>query len=352
MKSSNKLILGLALGLTVVLGIMMTAFSLPAVKSGINNVPIGVVAQNDATYEKLAKPLSDKGFKVSQYDSEKDVKSAIKERKIYGAFEMSATGDLSLYQATAASATVAQALNQIGQGVVTQQKAAAKAQLTPMMAQANDVNTLKALNQKSAAIDAKTLKVVELRAFPKDDPKGTGLAAGALPIALGGWIGAVAIANVIKGKKQKFFAALAFAFVGGLGLVGVIQFGVGTFNGNYWLTSLGAMVGIAATAFFVLGILEVMGNGGLIIAAIMLILLGNPLSGLSSAPEMLPKSWGFFGQLLPPGATGTLLRDIAFFDGNGIALPLTVLLSYVAVGLILFAIGKKSTIVVSETTTD
>ncbi|MCK8627731.1 ABC transporter permease [Fructobacillus cardui] len=352
MKSSNKLILGLALGLTVVLGIMMTAFSLPAVKSGINNVPIGVVAQNDATYEKLAKPLSNKGFKVTQYGSEKDVKSAIKERKIYGAFEMSATGDLSLYQATAASAAVAQGLNQIGQGVVTQQKAAAKAQLAPMMAQANDANTLKALSQKSATIDAKTLKVVELRAFPKDDPKGTGLAAGALPIALGGWIGAVAIANVIKGKNQKFFAALVFAFVGGLGLVGVIQFGVDTFDGNYWLTSLGAMIGIAATAFFVLGILEVMGNGGLIIAAIMLILLGNPLSGLSSAPEMLPKGWGFFGQLLPPGATGTLLRDITFFDGNAVALPLTVLLSYVAVGLILFAIGKKSTIVVSETTTD
>ncbi|KMK52734.1 ABC-2 family transporter protein [Fructobacillus sp. EFB-N1] len=352
MKSSNKLILGLALGLTVVLGIMMTAFSLPAVKSGINNVPIGVVAQNDATYEKLAKPLSDKGFKVSQYGSEKDVKSAIKERKIYGAFEISATGDLSLYQATAASAAVAQGLNQIGQGVVTQQKAAAKAQLAPMMAQANDANTLKTLSQKSAAIDAKTLKVVELRDFPKDDSKGTGLAAGALPIALGGWIGAVAIANVIKGKKQKFFAALAFAFVGGLGLVGVIQFGVGTFDGNYWLTSLGAMIGIAATAFFVLGILEVMGNGGLIIAAIMLILLGNPLSWLSSAPEMLPKGWGFFGQLLPPGATGTILRNIAFFNGNAIALPLTVLLSYIAFGMILFALGKKSTIVVSKTTAD
>lgn len=265
---------------------------------------------------------------------------------------MSATGDLSLYQATAASAAVAQALNQIGQGVVSQQKADAKAQLAPMMAQANDVNTLKALNQKSAAIDAKTLKIVELRAFPKDDPKGTGLAAGALPIALGGWIGAVAIANVIKGKKQKFFAALAFAFVGGLGLVGVIQFGIGTFAGNYWLTSLGAMLGIAATAFFVLGILEVMGNGGLIIAAILLILLGNPLSGLSSAPEMLPKGWGFFGQLLPPGATGSLLRDIAFFNGNAIALPLTVLLGYIALGLILFATGKKSSIIVSETTTD
>ncbi|GAO99802.1 ABC transporter permease [Fructobacillus ficulneus] len=352
MKSSYKFILGLALGLTVVLGIMMTAFSLPAVKSGINNVPIGLVAPNEATYDKLAKPLSDKGFKVKHYDSTADVKDAVNHRKIYGAFEMSATGDLSLYQATAASAAVAQGLNQIGQGVVTQQKAAAKAQLAPMMAQTTDLNTLKALNAKSAAVDTKTLKVVELKSFPKADPKGTGLAAGALPIALGGWIGAVAIANMIKGKKQKFYAALAFAFIGGLGLVGVIQFGVGTFDGNYFLTSLGAMVGIAATAFFVLGLLEVMGNGGLGIAAVMLILLGNPLSGLSSAPEMLPKFWGALGQLLPPGATGTLLRDIAFFNGNGIAKSLTVLLTYVVVGWILFTIGKKSVIDASTSETN
>ncbi|MDF7637647.1 ABC transporter permease [Leuconostocaceae bacterium ESL0958] len=342
MRSSYKMITALVVGLTVILAIMMTAFSLPAVKSGVNNVPVGLVAENKQTNDKLSKALDEKGFKVKQYKSEAAIKDAINNRKIYGAYEFSSQGEMTFYQASAASTAVSQLLNQVGQGIVTQQKAAAKQQLAPMIAQSQDINMVKQLQEKSQAIDARSLKVVELKSFPKADPKGTGLAAGALPLALGGWIGAVAIANAIKGKREKFLTALAFAVVGGLGLTAVIQYGIGTFDGNYFLTSLGAMLGIAATAFFVLGLLEVMGNAGLGIAAVMLILLGNPLSGLSSAPEMLPKFWGALGQLLPPGATGSLLRSFAFFDGKGATEALWVLITYVVVGIILFFIGKKS----------
>lgn len=342
--SSPKFILTLAVGLTVVLGIMMTAFSLPAVNSGVNDVPVGVVTTDKTVYNKFATPLEKKGFDVKQYKSVSSMKDAVNDRKIYGAFEISNTGDMTLYKATAASTAVSQALETLGNAVVAQQKTAAKAQIAQMQAQATDATMLKALDAKVQAIDAKTLKVKELKAFPSRDSKGTGLVAGALPIALGGWIGSVAIANAVKGKKQKFWAAIAFAFIGGLGLVGVIQFGIGTFDGNYFVTSLGAMLGIAATAFFVLGLLEIMGNAGLGIAAVMLILLGNPLSGLSSAPEMLPNGWGFFGQLLPPGATGTLLRNLTFFDGHAIGLSAGVLATYVIVGLILFFLGHKSEI--------
>ncbi|MGR8823587.1 ABC transporter permease [Leuconostoc citreum] len=341
-KSTWRFILTLTIGLTAVLAIMMTAFSLPAVNSGINNVPIGIIATNDETFQKMAKPLRNKGFKVSEYATAYQAKAQINKRDIYGAISLDASGNLTVYEATAASAAVAQALTQIGNSVVTQQKAIGSAQINQIIGKTNDVNTIKALNQKLAQLNAKTAKIVEVRAFPKADSKGTGLAAGALPIALGGWIGAVAIANMIKGKRQKFAAVISFAVIGGLGLVAVIQYGIGTFDGNYFLTSLGAMLGIAATGFFVLGILEVLGNPGLGIAAVLLILLGNPLSGLASAPEMLPTGWGALGQLLPPGATGTLLRNIAFFNGHAIAYPLTVLLAYVVVGMLLFKIGKKS----------
>ncbi|GEK60424.1 ABC transporter permease [Leuconostoc citreum] len=341
-KSTWRFILTLTIGLTAVLAIMMTAFSLPAVNSGINNVPIGIIATNDETFQKMAKPLRNKGFKVSEYATAGQAKAQINKRDIYGAISLDASGNLTVYEATAASAAVSQALTQIGNSVVTQQKAIGSAQINQIIAKANDVNTIKVLNQKLAQLNAKTAKIVEVRAFPKADSKGTGLAAGALPIALGGWIGAVAIANMVKGKRQKFAAVISFAVIGGLGLVAVIQYGIGTFDGNYFLTSLGAMLGIAATGFFVLGILEVLGNPGLGIAAVLLILLGNPLSGLASAPEMLPTGWGALGQLLPPGATGTLLRNIAFFNGHAIAYPLTVLLAYVVVGMLLFKIGKKS----------
>lgn len=342
MKSTWKFILTLTIGLTAILAIMMTAFSLPAVNSGINQVPIGIITTSDEAYEKLAKPLKQKGFKVSEYNSAKQVKKNINQRKIYGAISVDVSGNLTVFEATAASAAVAQTLTQLGNNVVAQQKIVGTKQINQLIAQTNDVNTIKALNQKAAQLNVKTAKIVEVKAFPKADSKGTGLAAGALPIALGGWIGAVAIANMVKGKKEKFWAIVSFAIIGGLGLVGVIQYGIGTFDGNYFLTSLGAMLGIAATGFFVLGLLEIIGTPGLGIAAVLLILLGNPLSCLSSAPEMLPAGWGAFGQLLPPGATGTLLRNVAFFDGNAIAQPLTVLIAYILLGIVLFKIGKKS----------
>lgn len=50
-------------------------------------------------------------------------------------------------------------------------------------------------------------------------------------------------------------------------------------------------------------------------------LLGNPLSGLARGPHWLPNGWATLGQLLPPGASGSLLRANAFFDGTGVAAP-------------------------------
>ena len=69
--------------------------------------------------------------------------------------------------------------------------------------------------------------------------------------------------------------------------------------------------GIAATCFSVLGLGQLLGNPGIGLAAVLLVLVGNPLSGLATGPEMLPPPWGTIGQLLPPGATGTLMRSNA-----------------------------------------
>jgi len=63
------------------------------------------------------------------------------------------------------------------------------------------------------------------------------------------------------------------------------------------------------------------------------VLVGNAWSGISSAPEMLPKPLGLIGQLIPPGAGGNLLRSTAFFDGAGATGHLIVLAVYAAVGL-------------------
>ena len=83
------------------------------------------------------------------------------------------------------------------------------------------------------------------------------------------------------------------------------------------------------------GLAALGGRAGAAAGALLMVLVGNPLSGVSSAPELLPVPAGAIGQLLPPGAGGSLLRSTAFFDGAGATAPLTVLAAWVALGLAL-----------------
>jgi hypothetical protein len=94
-------------------------------------------------------------------------------------------------------------------------------------------------------------------------------------------------------------------------------------------------LGVLAMALFILGLGSLFGRAGLIGGAVVAMLLGNPLSGLNSAPEMLPIGWGQLGQWLPQGANATLLRSTAFFDGAGGTLPTVVLICWSLLGLAL-----------------
>ncbi len=68
-------------------------------------------------------------------------------------------------------------------------------------------------------------------------------------------------------------------------------------------------------------------------------LLGNPFSGATSAPEMLPRPWGEIGQWLPPGAGATLLRSVSYFGGARSGGSWTVLAIWAAAGLSLVVVS-------------
>ena len=88
-----------------------------------------------------------------------------------------------------------------------------------------------------------------------------------------------------------------------------------------------------------LGLGSLFGRAGLAIGALLALLLDNPLSGLNSAPEMLPSGWGTLGQWLPQGATATLLRSTAFFDGAGATTAIAVLTCWAVAGTALIVIA-------------
>jgi hypothetical protein len=286
---------------------LVIAFALPGIHSAPQDVPITIVgSQSQRTQVETA--LETAGKDVWQFHSAPDAATAkdqILHRTVYGAFVVS-TGGTKLYYASAASEAVATLLTQTASHL--------------------------------GAAAGTPVTTTDVSPFTSTDPKGIGLAAGALPIALGGWIAAVGIITLIVGTWQRLVTASAFAIVGGFALIGVL-YGIGTLQGNYFGNSLAAMLAIAATSFLVLGLQRFLKGIGIGIAAMILIVLGNPLSGLSSAPELLPQPWGILGQLLPPGATGTLLRNVSFFHGHAIALPLIILAAWLVLGLIMYGLG-------------
>src|SRR5262249_55189329 len=86
---------------------------------------------------------------------------------------------------------------------------------------------------------------------------------------------------------------------------------------------------------------RIFGIAGTGIGWILFLVIGNPASGGSSAPELLPGFWRTLSQLLPPGAGVTSLRDVVYFNGHGSSHALTVLAIYAVLGGAVAMIARR-----------
>jgi ABC-type multidrug transport system permease subunit len=64
------------------------------------------------------------------------------------------------------------------------------------------------------------------------------------------------------------------------------------------------------------------------------VILGNPTSGGSVPVQMMSGGWRFLARVLPTHAGVSFIRSFAYLDGNQMAGPLTVLLIYTAVSVL------------------
>ena len=173
-----------------------------------------------------------------------------------------------------------------------------------------------------------------------DDPRGAGLAASVLPITLAGLLPAIALVLLLeRAVWTRLVATVAFSFVAAVTITAILRYVLGSIDQNFWGVTGGLTLGILAAGLAILGLGSLFGRVGLAVGALVALLLGNPLSGLNSAPEMLPRGWGTFGQYLPQGANATLLRSTAFFDGAGGGTAIVVLTCWAVAGLVLVAVA-------------
>lgn len=300
--------------------VMVIAFAWPASRTAPRDVPLVLAGPRSAEVADRLTRAAPGAFEITKLADEAAARQALTDREAYGAILTTPAGPR-LLVASAASPAVAQQLSHLAE-----QLAASPA------------------GQGAGTAGASAGGVVS--GGPVQDvvpagPKGNAFGSLALPLVMSGIAAGVLLTLVISSVAWRLAGLVGFALLGGLGFAALAQGWLAILNGSY--LAVAGVVGLAILAVTgtVVGLAAVIGRPGIGVAALTLLLLGNPLSAAASAPELLPEPWGALGQLLPPGAAVSALRSVGYFDGAALAGPLMVLLSWGAAAVVLLGIGAR-----------
>ncbi|MGK5442347.1 hypothetical protein ACSNN7_11085 [Micromonospora sp. URMC 105] len=296
-----------ALAVTVQ-ALLVPLFAGPAANLAARDLPVAVAGPATATAE-LADRLAAArpgAFALTELPDAAAADRALRDREVYAAFVVGPDG-VGLRTAPAAGPAVAALLTEAATGLS----------------------------------GGRPVPVTVVVPTDPDDPRGAGFAAGFLPLALTSMLAGVLLTTLVAGRRARVVGLLGYALLTALIGTAVLHGWLGVIGGD--LLTEGAAIGLfaLAAAGTVAGLGARLGAPGLGVGALLVFLLGNPLSAVSAAPELLPQPWGAVGQFLPVGAGGTLLRSAAFFDGAGAGRPVAVLTGYAVAGLALVLVARS-----------
>lgn len=285
----------------VLAALALWAFAWPAARTAPRGLPLGVAGPASATAQVERQLTRQHGaFEIHRYADEAAARDAIEDRTVYGAVVVTAQGP-ELLTASAASPTVAQLL----------QQAVAK----------------------QAAAEGTEVRTVDVVPTPETDPRGAALNASVLPLALAGMAAGAAVTLLgLRGIRAVTALAGAAALIG-VTATALAHSWLEVLTGDWWAEAGVFALSTLAVSAAVAGLAALIGTAGIGIASFVVMFLGNPFSGASSAPQMLPEPVGAIGQWLPPGAGASLLRSVSFFDGAAATSPALTLAWWAALGL-------------------
>jgi hypothetical protein len=290
------------------LGVLLAVFALVSSNVAANHspkphgLPIGIVgtpAAADATGAELARAAPG-AYEVHAYLSLTAARTAVLHRSVYGAFRPAPAPVLLV--ASAASPPVAALLRR------TFARVASRSGRPPV--------------------------VHDLVPLPSSDSSGATSFSVVLSLILAGLAGTSLVYAFTRHRPEAARVMVTAAIAVGAGLITALVTNVlvaaypGHFLAVWGLATLFVLaIGLPIAAFQV-----IFGIAGTAIGWILFLVIGNPASGGSSAPELLPGFWRTLSQILPPGAAVTSLRDVVYFNGHGSAHALIVLAVYAVLG--------------------
>ncbi len=191
-----------------------------------------------------------------------------------------------------------------------------------------------------AAARGAQLQVIDVVPAVPADPNGVSIFYLIFGMTLGAFVFGQTIFLVGKRltAQQKLLATLVFAVV--LGVIGglIAQTWSHVLPGSL-LAVGGIMVFLAAAiGAFTVAMTMLLGDGGVAISTITGLILGTAVSGGPVPADFLPSGFAFFSSALPPGATVTALRDIAYYNAADAVRPLGVLTAWLVISVLVILV--------------
>ena len=285
---------GVALAAVGIQALMVFAFTAPAAHSAPHKVPLVVSAPAPlrATIEQRLEHAAPGAFAVREVSDEASARAALTDRDAYGAVVVTSQGPHMLV-ASAASPTVAALLTEVGSHLASPDSTG------------------------SAASTGTPAEVTDVVPASTADPHGAAFTSMVLPVVMSSLIGGVLLTIKLPHLRERALGTLLFALGGGASVALIAGHALAFLPGAFLPLAAATAAPIAAISLFSTATASLVGRFGFAAAGTIMMLLSNPLSAASSAPELLPTPWGRIGQDLPAGAAATLIRSTAFFHGHG-----------------------------------
>ena len=290
------------------LGILVAVFALVSSNVAANHspkphsLPIGIVgapAVAHAARAELARAAPG-AFKVHSYQSLATARTGVLHRSVYGAFQP--VPSTVLLVASAASPAVAALLQRTFATVATR--------------------------------FGRSLAVRDLAPLPSSDSTGATTFSVVLSLIIAGLAGTTLIYTLTRHRPEAVRVVLTVILGVAAGLITALITNVlvGAFPHHFFQVWGVAALFVLAIGLPIAAFQVIFGIAGTAIGALLFLVIGNPASGGSSAPELLPAFWRTLSQILPPGAAVTSMRDVVYFNGHGSSHALIVLALYAVLG--------------------
>jgi hypothetical protein len=289
-------------------GVLVVVFALVSSNVAANHapkphgLPIGIVGTPAVAHAARAElgRAAPGAFEVHAYRSLTSARTAVLRRSVYGAFQPVPSADLLV--ASAASPAVAALLQRTFAGV--------------------------------ASRSGRALAVQDLVPLPSSDSSGATTFSLILSLIIAGLASTTLVYTLTRHRPEAFrvLITVVIGVCAGLITALVTNVLVGAFPDHFFQVWGVATLFVLAIGMPIAAFQVIFGIAGTAIGVILFLVIGNPASGGSSAPELLPGFWRTISQILPPGAAVTSMRDVVYFHGHGSSHELIVLAVYAVLG--------------------